>query len=162
MAFVYRLQVLLDQRERAQDDARQALGESIRALETAKERLVELQRRADAATALHRSARQVVLVPAGAMLTGAEVQRRAEEVQWLEKEAGWARDAVLEQKIAIEDCADAVDAARSALAEAMRQVEVLNKHRARAEQRYRREEERVEAEQQDESGTVQFNRRNRE
>ncbi len=162
MAFVYRLQVLLEQRERAQDDARQALGAAIRALETAKERLVVLQQRADEATERHRAARQLVLVPAGAMLTGAEVQRRAEEVQWLEKEAGWARDAVLEQRIAIEDCGDAVEAARGALAEAMRQVEVLRKHRTKAEQRYQREQERVEAEEQDESGTVQFNRRNRE
>lgn len=161
MAFVYRLQVLLEQRERAQDDARQALGDAIRALETARERLVELQGKADEATARHRMARDAVLTPGGGVLSGAEVQRRAEEVQWLDKEAGWARDAVLEQRITIEDCADAVEAARAALAEAMRQVEVLRKHRARAEDRYRREEERVEAEQQDESGTVQFNRRSR-
>ena len=162
MAFIYRLQVLLEQRERGQDDAQKALGASIRALEAAKARLVALQHSADEATERHRTARYGVLAPAGGMLTGGEVQRRAEEVQWLEKEAGWARDAVLEQRIAIEDCEDAVEAARGALAEAMRQVEVLRKHRARAEQRYRREEERVEAEQQDESGTVQFNRRNRE
>jgi len=161
VAFVYRLQVLLEQRERAQDDARQALGDAIRALETARERLVELQRKADEATTRHRTARDAVLTPGGGVLRGAEVQRRAEEVQWLDKEAGWARDAVLEQRITIEDCADAVEAARAALAEAMRQVEVLRKHRTRAEERYRREEERVEAEQQDESGTVQFNRRNR-
>lgn len=162
MAFVYRLQVLLDQRERGQDDARQALGVTIRALEDAKTSLLALQLRADEATDRHREARNAVLAPAGGMLTGGEVRRRAEEVRYLEKEAGWARDSVLEQRITIEDCSDAVDAARAALAEAMRQVEVLRKHRARAEQRYFRDEERVEAEQQDESGTVQFNRRNRE
>lgn len=162
MAFVYRLQVLLDQRERGQDDARQALGVTLRALEGAKATLVNLQLRADQATERHREARNAVLAPAGGILTGGEVERRAENVRWLEKEAGWARDAVLEQKIAIEDCSDAVEAARAALAEAMRQVEVLRKHRARAEQRYLRDEERLEAEQQDESGTVQFNRRSRE
>jgi len=56
----------------------------------------------------------------------------------------------------IEDCKEQVDLAQRHLAKCSREVEILNKHREKLEQRFRREAERKEALELDEIGNMLY------
>jgi len=160
--FRYRLQVLLEQKQRDFEEAQRLLGERMAQVQTERDRMAKLQTEAEDARKRADAARLVRYQNTGEPISAAEMQSRSEHARWLEKEAGWAKDSVLEQRIAIEDAEDARDSARAALVEANRQLEVLKTHRARQEARFRKEQERLEAVATDDAGTVQFLRRNRE
>ena len=159
--FVYRLEVLLEQKRKALEEAQRALGECLADARDKRHRHDELQVTAEMAKERAHQARQARYVSDGPV-SGEEIQRRSEEARWLEKEAGWARDSVLEQRIAIEDAEDAAELARAQVVEANRQVEVLKTHRARQEQRFRKEQDRLESVEMDDIGSAQFLRRSRE
>ena len=66
------------------------------------------------------------------------------------------------QRIDIEERKEQLDNATSALASATREVEVLNKHRSRAERRWMAEAERKEAIEQDEIASAIYQTRRRQ
>jgi flagellar biosynthesis chaperone FliJ len=159
--FRYRLEVLLEQKQKALEEAQRLLGERLAQVRTEKARLVELQMEAEQAKERAHLARQSRF-QTGGPVTAQEIQSRSEEARWLEKESGWARDRVIEKRIAIEDAEDAAEQARQNVVEANRQVEVLKTHRSRQEQRFRKEQERLESIAMDDAGNAQFLRRSRE
>lgn len=158
MPFVYRLQLLLEQREAALEEAQRNLGAMIAGLEEAKRTLGALEQAASVAVKVHAEAANSFGAVAQEPMTGAQMMERVERVRGLLREANLAKDEVLEQKIAVQDAEDLVEESRTKLADAMRAVEVLRKHRSRAQEKYRRGEEQREAGEMDEAGMVQFNR----
>lgn len=159
--FRYRLELLLEQKRKALEEAQRLLGDRLARVRGEKLRLEELQAAAELAKERAHIARQERYQTSGAV-SAQEIQRRSEEARWLEKESGWARDRVLEQRIAIEDAEDAAEQVRLDVVEANRQVEVLKTHRARQQQRFHKELERLESIAMDDAGTVQYLRRSRE
>ncbi|MCW5964615.1 MAG: hypothetical protein KIT83_11300 [Bryobacterales bacterium] len=160
-AFRYRLEVLLEQKLKSLEDAQVAMAERLSKLRQEELRLQQLAREADLARQKHEVARAARYQADGA-LTAEQLQRRCEESRWLQKEAGWARDAVLEQRMAIEDAQDEVERSRQAVVEANRQVEVLRTHRARQEARFLKGLQRTENAELDDVGTAQYLQRRRE
>lgn len=156
--FRYRLDVLLEQKQKALEDAQRAMAERISKLRQEQARLQQLETDAELASAKAEAARAVRYQADGAV-TAEQLQRRCEESRWLQKEAGWARDAVLEQRIAIEDAEDEVERTRKDVAEANRQVEVLKTHRARQKARFLKEQERQESIEMDDVGSAQHYQR---
>ncbi|MCU0228772.1 MAG: hypothetical protein MUF01_14150 [Bryobacterales bacterium] len=156
--FRYRLEVLLEQKRKALEEAHLAMAQRIATLRQAERRLTELQARAEQATQTANRSRDARFQSTGAM-PAEELQRRCDEARWLHREAGWAHDAVLEQRMVTEDAVDALEAARRDVVEANRQVEVLQTHRARQEERHRREQERSESVEMDDVGSAQFQQR---
>lgn len=159
--FHYRLEVLLEQKLKLLEEAQRNLGEKMAKLREERQRLEDLQRLAEEAKQRMEAARAARFQTDGA-LSAEALQRRCEEARWLEKEAGWAKDNVLGQRIAIEDAEDDVEKARAELVEANRQVEVLKTHRAKQEARFRAEQARIENIAMDDVGSAQFLQRRRE
>jgi flagellar biosynthesis chaperone FliJ len=158
MPFVYRLRILLEQRETALEEAQRALAAKLAEVESAREMLRTLSRKADEAVATAKSAAKAITAPSDEAVSVNDLLSRVEKARSLERDAGFAKDEVLEQRIAVQDAEDAVEETRNQLAEAMRAVEVLRKHRERAEAKYRRAEEEREAGEMDEAGVAVFNR----
>ncbi len=160
MAFVYRLRVLLEQREAALEEAQRELAARIGEAEEARGILKELEQRAAQAAEVAQTASREVTArsAAGQTVPGQELMNRVERARNLHREAGLAKDEVFEQRVAVQDAEDGAEAARGVLAEAMRAVEVLKKHRQRALEKYTRGEEQREAGEMDEAGVAVFNR----
>lgn len=156
--FRYRLEALLEQKRKALEQAQLAMAERVAKLQQEELRKVDLEAKAEQAASKATEAREA-RYPTGDAMTAEALQRRCEEARWLQREAGWARDAVLEQQIAIEDAADALESARKDMIEAIRQVEVLRAHRAKQEARFSREAERLENLEMDDVGSAQFMQR---
>ncbi|MDX2153465.1 MAG: hypothetical protein SFV54_22160 [Bryobacteraceae bacterium] len=158
-AFVYRLQVLLDRKQEAREAAERALAIRLAELEQERRRLTE--RELSAQQASHRATEERVRLMAveGGSMSGRDLRQRAANLDLMLQLAAEAKDAVFEQKIAVNDAEDRLEDARRELAEALREVEVLNKHRERARVRFERERERQQAAEMDEAGTVLFHKR---
>ncbi|HBY58820.1 MAG TPA: hypothetical protein DEH78_03300 [Solibacterales bacterium] len=157
--FVYRLQTLLDRKQAVREDAERRLAERLRELEEERQRLAAREREAREASALAAAERMRLMAVEGGSVSGRELRQRAANLDLLLRLASEAKDAVFEQKIAVNDAEDRLEEARRALAEAVRDVEVLNKHRERAKSRFHREQERKEAVEMDEARTVLFHKR---
>lgn len=159
MPFVYRLQILLEQRERGLEDAQRELAAKLEELESSKKTLEVLTRKAEEATEAGQRAAAAVTAPSPDPVSVSQLMERVERAKALQREAGYAKDEVIEQRIAVQDAEDAVEESRNRLADAMRAVEVLRKHRQRAQDKYRRSEGDREAAEMDEAGVAVFNRR---
>ncbi len=154
--FKYRLQVLLDQKLEAQEEAQRKLAErqkELAAEQKAFDDLTTAQQRIEEAMA---RTRQTLLTP------GCEVQGilfRRDYLRGLKTDLESAKDAVLLQRVRVQDFEQRVSEARQELAECSRQVEILKKHRERLAKRFAREQEAQEAKEQDEMGNLIYLRR---
>lgn len=155
--FKYRLQPLLDQKVKLQEEAEDALAERRKELRAAEARLEELKRREQELIAKREDLRRNVATAApGETLSGDSIKKRVDYVRALGQDIDAARDDVFGQKMVIDDCNEKVDAATKHVAECRREVEVLTKYRDKLLDRFKREEERKEALELDEIGNMLY------
>ncbi|MEZ5403583.1 MAG: hypothetical protein R2729_28140 [Bryobacteraceae bacterium] len=155
--FQYRLQTLLDQKARAQEEAERALGDKQRDLRVERERLEE----ENGKLAAVQQKREAFRRETPAEMTADTMRYRADYLRGLGQDVELAKDAVYAQRFAVEEAEERVEEARSALARATREAEVLRKHREKAETRWRREQERAAELEQEEIGSVLHEARRR-
>jgi flagellar FliJ protein len=156
-SFKYRLQTLLEQKIEAKRQAQAAVGQALRSLEEAQRTLEELRNKEQALHDKKTRLRKGMFAPdPGEKLAAADLQGRDAYLKRLGEEADEAGAEVFGQRIVVEECEEGVQKARRALAEAAREVEVLEKHKAKLEERFHREHERQEALQMDEAATSAF------
>ena len=159
--FRFRLQPLLDLKLKAQEDAQKALDDRKKELAAEEKRLEEArQHEQDFIDTRERLRREVMVSSAGA-ITGDEVKRRVDYIRFLAQEIDTAKENVYAQQLVVTDAETAVNAARDHLAEATRQVDILEKYREKQETRYKRELEQKEALELDEIGNVLYSNRRR-
>jgi flagellar export protein FliJ len=144
--FHYRLQPLLDRKADLKEEAERALAAARQKLRETEASLAAAREREQALEADRAERRRGLLTGESG---GDQVQRRVADLALLGRRIEDARDEAKEQ----------VEQAVAALAEAARELEVLNKHRAKGERRFRAEQERKDAAAQDEIASALFARR---
>ena len=138
--FIYRLQLLLEQREERRKEAERELLRQEKELETQSAALQSLQQKVDQLVGRRRQLqREVTKTGDAGVLSAKDVQQRFEETQVVGLLIDDAKNAALTQRSLIEQCAARVQEAKKNLQEATREVEVLQKHRAKQEERFQRE-----------------------
>ena len=105
--------------------------------------------------------RNELLSPGGVKpLTGEEVRRRLDHLRGVDQDVESARGEVFAQKQAVDESQERLIQARQYLAECAREVEVLEKHRDKAEAHHEKQLERKEAHELDEvAGRLFISRR---
>lgn len=161
--FTYRLQPLLEQKEGLKKEADREVIRQEQELQTQLATLESLQCRVQELVEKRQRARQQLMSKPGdkGALTAADVLKRSEFIKILGSEIHEAENDVSAQRVVIETCEADVKEAKEHAAEAQREVEVLNKHREKQEQRFRREEEAKEEVALDEIGNVLYSTRRR-
>lgn len=157
--FQYRLQPLLDARKPAKQVADRAVAECRVALRASEELLVKLQEASKLLESKRSGIRKSML--SGEGLTGLEVRRRVDDIAFMSRKIEDAKDEMLAQRIAIEECEERVAEAERQAAELARQVEVLERHREKKERTFILEAERREANEQDEIASTLYEARRR-
>lgn len=156
--FRYRLQTLLDQKIERKQEAERHLAVCRQKLREAQEHLVERTGRQHELEA-ERFDRRRALLPAES--GGNEVRRRVDDLALFARRIEEVKDEVMSLRLQIEECKERVEQAVAGLAAAAREVEVLNKHRERAERRFRAELERKDTITQDEIASALYENRRR-
>jgi len=161
--FVYRLRLLLEQKEELKKEAERELALRQKELEAQREHLEVLQRREQELVEKRDRLRRELLNKSGEQdaLTAHEVRERAEFVKVMGVQIEEAKNDVLVQRTVIETCEVKVQQAKSLVEEAKREVEILTKHRAKQEERFMQEERVKEELELDEIGSVLFTTRRR-
>lgn len=161
--FVYRLRLLLEQKEELKKEAERELALRQKELEAQREHLEVLQRREQELVERRDRLRRELLNKSGEQeaLAAHEVRERAEFVKVMGVQIEDAKNDVLVQRTVIETCEVKVLQAKSLVEEAKREVEILTKHRAKQEERFMREERVKEELELDEIGNVLFTTRRR-
>ena len=157
--FHYRLQPLLDARKQAKQDADRAVAECRVALHASEELLVKLRESSNLLESKRTGIRNSML--SGGELTGLEVRRRMDDIAIVSRNIEDAKDEMLAQRIAIEECEERAAEAERVAAELARQVEVLERHREKKERTFNLEAERREANEQDEIASTLYEARRR-
>ncbi len=158
--FQYRLQPLLDLKLERRKALERALAALRRELGTEEAALAELQRAQEALKVRFAEALRARLSP-DSTVQSRQLDLHTHYLRGLAADLEAAGGAVVVQRIRIAECQDRVNAARSQLTQGAREVELLNKHRERLEKGFLRIEERNEALEQDEMGSIMFNHRSR-
>ena len=158
--FQYRLQPLLDLKTERKEQCELALAERRRELAAEQEALVELEeKRVRVGAALTDALRSRLAAGAGA--SGLALAQQTDYLRGLTADLTEAKSAVIAQQLRVREFERRVETARRQLADAVREVEVLEKHRERLQQRFAREQERKDALEQDDMGNVIFNQKRR-
>jgi flagellar export protein FliJ len=156
--FRYRLDPLLERRKAAKQEAEADLA-------ARQKELRETQRYAEELAGKERDARERKDTARRTLLEGGRNGRtlahRKDHLRFLEQVVVEARNETFVQRQEVERCVERLVDAQRILAERSREVEVLEKHRERSEQRWEKEVERKEALEQDEIGSSQFVARRR-
>ena len=157
MTFKYRLDPLLNQKTQVKQDAEQLLAERSRELNEEEKRLAEVKQHEAELLSLKETAKNELLNPGGGkQITGEEIRRRLDYLRGVDHDVETARGEVFAQKQAVDESQEKLIQARQFLAECAREVEVLEKHRDKAEARYVQQVERKEANELDEIGAHLF------
>lgn len=162
-AFTYRLQTLLDQKEELKKQAERELVGLEAELKKQTERMQTLQDTVQALTEKHRQMRRDLFSkpdPSGA-LNAHKVQERMEYAKAVAFQVEDAQADVITQRGVIEQCESDVQLGKKRVQEATREVEVLQKHRTKQEERFRRELQEKEDLMLDEIGNVLYTNRSR-
>lgn len=154
--FHYRLQTLLDRKAELKEEAERALAAARQKLRETEARLVAAREHEQALQTDREARRRALLTGESG---GDEVRRRVDDLALLGRRIEEARDEVMSLRLRIEESQEQVDHAGAALADAARELEVLNKHRAKGESRFRAGQERKDAAAQDEIASALFARR---
>ncbi|HEX3821579.1 MAG TPA: hypothetical protein VHW45_14690 [Candidatus Sulfotelmatobacter sp.] len=162
-AFTYRLQTLLDQKEQLKKQAARELVALEEELRKQTARMQTLQQAVQELTEKRRQMRRDLLSnPAqGAALNAQMVQERAEYAKVVGFQIEDAQADVVTQRGVIEQCESDVQQGKRRAQEANREVEILQKHRAKQEERFRRELQEKEDLMLDEIGNVLYTNRSR-
>jgi flagellar biosynthesis chaperone FliJ len=143
--FRYRLQTLLDQKVEAREEAQQALAVAQRELQTEQDELEERRREQESSADVLRRARAERVSPAIEILSGECMRFRRDHIARLVDEDDAASDAMRAQELSVSEAEERLAAARETLAFRSRDVESLEKHRAKLERRFNDEAGRKEA-----------------
>jgi flagellar biosynthesis chaperone FliJ len=154
--FRYRLQTLLDRKAELKENAERELAAARQKLREAEARLAAARDREQALDADRAARRRALLTGESG---GDEVRRRVSDLALVGRRIEEARDEVMSLRLHTEESKEQVDHAAVVLAGAVRELEVLNKHRAKGERRFRAELERKDAAVQDEIASALFARR---
>jgi flagellar biosynthesis chaperone FliJ len=161
--FRYRLQPLLDQKLERKKEAEEAFAERQNELRAEQERLAQLECTVEELTRKKSQLRRERLSsPARQPLTGHQIQQRTEYLHAVEVDLEGAKDAVFSQRMTIAEAEERVAEARRELGRATREVETLDKHRNKLEERFRREVERKDAVEAEEIGNMLYMRNRRD
>ena len=153
--FKYRLQPLLDVKSERKQQAQRDLGQRMADLKTEQDALGEMQAERER---VEKKLEAAKFVPLGGA-AGASVESIRQYTDYLRglgADVEKARDAEFSQRLRLREFEDRAAAARRHLADCSRELEVLNKHRERLEQRFVRAEEKKDAAEQDEIGSAMF------
>ena len=156
--FRYRLEALLDQKREAKTAAETALAARRAEERQARVRLAELETFATAAAERKRLARETAFVDNDLI---EDILARRNDVTIYARRLEEAKDDVMSQRLFLEELAELTEAALAAVAEASREVEVLLKHRGKAEARFLVEADRKETLEQEEIAAAMFENRRR-
>jgi len=152
MPFVFRLQVLLDQRidrrKQAEDELKAREGE----LSVEKKMLQELEQAVETAVGLYR--RRRAERSRSGMSRGVPILIQNDSLIGLEMDVREARSAVLSQQILVDQALELVKKANAVLASRRLDEEILDKYRQKAKTRFEQEESYREELEQDEIGSV--------
>ena len=161
--FIYRLQPLLEQKEEVKKQAERELGQLEKELEKQLATLDELQRALQQLIERRQQMRRELLkTPEGAAaLNAAKVQERIEYANAVAMQIQDAQSDVNSQRSLVEECQERVQEGRARVQTANREVEVLQKHRAKQEERFVRELREKEDQELDEIGSVLYMTRRR-
>jgi flagellar protein FliJ len=156
--FIYRLQLLLEQKEEARKEAERELARRQQELEAQRAKLQVLQRRENELLEKRDRLRRELLNSPGeeGALTANEVLERSKFVKVMGVQIEETRTDVLLQQRVIETCERALVEVKNSVEEAKREVEVLTKHRTRQEERFAREQQAKEDVELDEIGNVLY------
>ena len=158
--FQYRLQPLLDLKLERRDALERALAALRRELAAEESALVDLQKAREALKARFVEALRARL--SGELgAPGRNIDLQTQYLRGLTADLETAVGAVAAQRFRVAECQNRVNEALQQLTQAVHEVEVLNKHRERLEKGFLRIEERKEALEQDEMGSIMFNHRSR-
>ncbi len=149
--FRYRLEVLLDQKNRQQEKAQENLVEQRNQLKDALDNLSRLREAKEEKERSRRDRRARLLSGSPG---GDEVRQRADYLKALDADVLEAKRKILLQQITVTDCEEQVEVAKKQFEEAVREVQILEKHRAKAEQKFRRDQDEAEQRELDEIGSV--------
>lgn len=157
MTFKYRLDPLLNQKTQVKQDAEESLAARSRELTEEERRLAEVKQHEAELLCLKERAKNELLNPGGGkQITGEEIRRRLDYLRGVDHDVETARGEVFAQKQVVDESQEKLIQARQFLAECAREVEVLEKHRNKAEARYIQQAERKEANELDEIGAHLF------
>jgi len=162
--FVYRLQLLLEQKEEARKAAEREVTRREEILQAEmqvlddrckeKEQLVERR---------EQMRRNLFVSPEGpGGLTAHEIQRRTDHIKAMDLHVKDAEQNIAAQRLVVDQCRSDVEHAKQLANEARREAEVLVKHRDRQKERFVREEMAKEELALDEIGNVLFTTRRRQ
>lgn len=160
-AFIYRLQLLLEQKEEIKKEAERSLVQAEKELQSQVERLHALQQTVKELVEKRLQMQRELLKPAeGGALNARTVQERIEYSKAVGLQIEDAQSDVNSQHMRVEQCETDVRENRKRMQEANREMEILQKHRAKQQERFQRElrEEDLEL---DEIGNVLFMTRRR-
>jgi flagellar biosynthesis chaperone FliJ len=156
-AFKYRLQPLLEQRQRDLESAEEALIKRQNDVREAELRKEQLLREQDALSRRLRENRKGILTTApGELLTFHEVERRKLFLKGMAEELESLKDSVFSQQLVVEEARTKLQEAQFQASQARRAVEILEKHRQKLQKRFYAELEQKEALEQDELGNVMY------
>jgi len=156
--FHYRLQILLDLKIDAREKLERALAERQRELAAENRALAELEE-AQRVLAGKLKESRTALLGTGAGVSGHTLELRTRYLKRLVQDVETGQDAVSAQRLRVGEFQDRVAEARQHLADAAREVEVLEKHKERLQGRFLRAIEQKQALEQDEMGGIIFNQR---
>ena len=154
--FRYRLQTLLDQKVEAKQAAQQALVAAQRELQTEQNELEARRREQESSADVLRRARAERVSPAIEGSSGEWMRFRRDHIARLADEYDAVSDVVRAQELSVTEAEERLAAARDTLASRSRDVETLEKHRAKLERRFNDEASRKEAIDQEEMANVIF------
>jgi hypothetical protein len=146
----------LDQKVRAKEEAQHGLAEAQRNLRKEQDELDACRREQEAAAERLRNARAEALSVAAGAASGEWMRLKRLHIHRLEDQDEHAAAETRAQELSVTEAEERLSAARETLASRSRDVEVLEKHRARLERRFREEAARKEALDQEEMANVIF------
>ena len=160
--FVYRLQLLLEQKEEAKKEAERELVRRQQELEKQQGILEGLkQREKELIEKRSRRREELLTPPAGEALAAHVVQSRSDYIKVLGKDIEDAGKDIQRQQDVILKCQAHVEDGKQKVNESRREVEVLTKHKKKHEERFLREAAAKEELELDEIGNVLYMTRQR-
>jgi len=157
--FRYRLQTLLDQKVRAKEEAEHGLAAAKRNLRAAQEELEECARVQKASADQLRCARVEMVSSGFGGSRGEQMRWRRDYIRRLEAEYKSASDATRAQELSVSEAEERLAGARETLASRARDVEILERHRAKLERRFNEAAARKEALDHEEMANITFLRK---
>src|SRR5689334_19140262 len=134
--FRYRLQNLLDQKIEAKEEAQQVLAEAQGQLQTEQNELEARRREQESSADVLRRARAERVSPSIEASSGEWMRLRRDHIARLMDEYDAASDAMRAQELNVTETEERLLDARATLASRSRDVESLEKHRAKLERRF--------------------------